>query len=331
MPGETARAGARGARSGARSPTATAISTAPDQVGDRPSPGSAGGTRAAQAERNLSHIGPGLSRPRAAAHPHAMPEPRRAGRCRGRVRRTVGHAFQSSRSRSQPGPPLRRRCRPGALAGASPQATLAARYSPEVRLVAQITPCGGRRAVHADRRRRRARKRPGGAARARGRAANLVKVAPTAADIAGGHTGYHLDFPGDALNPGLRVRAVGAGARSDRRRRRRTRASCPRTARRRSQYWFFYIFNDFNNKHEGDWEMIQLDFPAASAERGAWGRAFRGRLQPARRRRAGRVGRVQAREGRRHAPGRVPGRGLARQLLPAGSVPRRERRGRGRL
>ena len=24
------------------------------------------------------------------------------------------------------------------------------------------------------------------------------------------------------------------------------------------QYWLFYTFNDFNNTHEGDWEMIQL-------------------------------------------------------------------------
>src|SRR5262249_19636803 len=33
------------------------------------------------------------------------------------------------------------------------------------------------------------------------------------------------------------------------------------------QYWFFYVFNDFNDKHEGDWEMIQLDFDAPSARR----------------------------------------------------------------
>jgi hypothetical protein len=31
------------------------------------------------------------------------------------------------------------------------------------------------------------------------------------------------------------------------------------------QYWFFYPFNDFNNTHEGDWEMIQLVFDAADA------------------------------------------------------------------
>jgi hypothetical protein len=32
------------------------------------------------------------------------------------------------------------------------------------------------------------------------------------------------------------------------------------------QYWFFYLFNDFNDKHEGDWEMVQLDFPVGNAE-----------------------------------------------------------------
>ena len=32
------------------------------------------------------------------------------------------------------------------------------------------------------------------------------------------------------------------------------------------QYWFFYPFNDFNNTHEGDWEMTQLVFDAADAD-----------------------------------------------------------------
>ena len=31
------------------------------------------------------------------------------------------------------------------------------------------------------------------------------------------------------------------------------------------QYWLFYVFNDWNNLHEGDWEMIQLVFDAADA------------------------------------------------------------------
>jgi hypothetical protein len=32
------------------------------------------------------------------------------------------------------------------------------------------------------------------------------------------------------------------------------------------QYWFFYYFNEFNNLHEGDWEMIQLLFAADNVE-----------------------------------------------------------------
>ena len=32
------------------------------------------------------------------------------------------------------------------------------------------------------------------------------------------------------------------------------------------QYYFWYYFNDFNDKHEGDWEMIQLTFDADSVE-----------------------------------------------------------------
>jgi hypothetical protein len=30
------------------------------------------------------------------------------------------------------------------------------------------------------------------------------------------------------------------------------------------QYWLFYVFNDWNNLHEGDWEMIQLVFDAST-------------------------------------------------------------------
>ncbi|HEX5912667.1 MAG TPA: Vps62-related protein, partial [Rubrobacter sp.] len=32
------------------------------------------------------------------------------------------------------------------------------------------------------------------------------------------------------------------------------------------QYWFYYYFNDWNNHHEGDWEMIQVTFDANSVE-----------------------------------------------------------------
>jgi hypothetical protein len=32
------------------------------------------------------------------------------------------------------------------------------------------------------------------------------------------------------------------------------------------QYWFYYYFNDWNNKHESDWEMVQLIFDVATPE-----------------------------------------------------------------
>jgi hypothetical protein len=32
------------------------------------------------------------------------------------------------------------------------------------------------------------------------------------------------------------------------------------------QYWLFYYFNDWRNFHEGDWELVQLNFPGRSAK-----------------------------------------------------------------
>ena len=32
------------------------------------------------------------------------------------------------------------------------------------------------------------------------------------------------------------------------------------------QYWIFYYFNDWRNFHEGDWELIQLNFPGDTAQ-----------------------------------------------------------------
>jgi hypothetical protein len=31
------------------------------------------------------------------------------------------------------------------------------------------------------------------------------------------------------------------------------------------QYWLYYVYNDWNNLHEGDWEMVQLVFDAPDA------------------------------------------------------------------
>jgi hypothetical protein len=95
---------------------------------------------------------------------------------------------------------------------------------------------------------------------------DLVKIGPKSGDLAGLYE-YHLDFPGDALNPGCGYERWG---------RRLTEGTRPtvyahvaadagRPGSLALQYWFFYAFNDWNNLHEGDWEMIQLVFGARDA------------------------------------------------------------------
>jgi hypothetical protein len=143
--------------------------------------------------------------------------------------------------------------------------TLAERYAPVVRLVEQPDECGpgepyeptdvdllfGNETV---------------ALRGTWNATDLVKIGPTAKDIAG-LDGYHLDYPGNALAPGCDYEDWAKGL---------TEESKPTTYAHVAsdpdypgelslQYWFFYPFNHWNNSHEGDWEMIQLDFDARDA------------------------------------------------------------------
>jgi hypothetical protein len=95
---------------------------------------------------------------------------------------------------------------------------------------------------------------------------DLVKIAPTETDLGKGLTGYHLDFPGSPLNPGCSYEEWADE---------QTAGSTPTTYARvvteegreglALQYWLYYPFNDFNNKHESDWEMIQVEFAASDA------------------------------------------------------------------
>jgi hypothetical protein len=96
---------------------------------------------------------------------------------------------------------------------------------------------------------------------------NVAKIAPAAGDLASGRPGYHLDFPGDALEPGCDYdrwsKRIAAGTRPTTYARLVTEPAY--ASRLVLQYWFFYAYNDFNNKHEGDWEMIQLVFDVGTA------------------------------------------------------------------
>ena len=97
--------------------------------------------------------------------------------------------------------------------------------------------------------------------------AGVVKIGPTAEDLSRGLYQYHLDFPGNALDPGCdylhwqrrltvgHAPAVYAHVATD----------PAHPGKLALQYWLFYVFNDWNNLHEGDWEMIQLVFDASSA------------------------------------------------------------------
>src|SRR5262245_38985912 len=91
----------------------------------------------------------------------------------------------------------------------------------------------------------------------------IVRPDPTAADIAGHGGRWHLDIPGDPLNPECTYARDFAALKA-------AGEAPPITyahiARERGhsglvvQYWFFYYFNQFNDIHEGDWEGMQIAF-----------------------------------------------------------------------
>jgi hypothetical protein len=92
--------------------------------------------------------------------------------------------------------------------------------------------------------------------------------APTAADLAARGEGWYLDLPGNPLDPGCDYErwfdAATTGSESTLYARVADDPDHPGTLA--LQYWFFWTYNDWNDKHEGDWEMIQLLFPADSAQ-----------------------------------------------------------------
>jgi hypothetical protein len=143
---------------------------------------------------------------------------------------------------------------------------LAERYAPVVRLVEQLEECGPGEPyepLNVD----LLFDEPTVALRGPWGGGDLVEIAPTADDLAGGLYEYHLDFPGDALNPGCTYELWA---------RRLTEGEAPAVyahvvgdpghpGELALQYWLFYAYNDWNNLHEGDWEMIQLVFEAGDA------------------------------------------------------------------
>ena len=153
-----------------------------------------------------------------------------------------------------------------ASAGLRDERALAERYAPVVRLVTQTKECGpgepyqpvdvkvlfGSDAV---------------SLRGPWNRTDLIAIGPTAAQVGKGLYDYHLDFPGDALNPGCSYeqweRRITAGTKPTVYAHVATQKGT--RGKLALQYWLFYVFNDWNNPHEGDWEMIQLVFDAPTA------------------------------------------------------------------
>jgi hypothetical protein len=95
----------------------------------------------------------------------------------------------------------------------------------------------------------------------------LVKRAPSAADLVGLGPDYHLDVPGDALEPGCTYARDFAALKAAGRAPPITYAHIAREPGMPGfvvQYWFFYYFNQFNDVHEGDWEGMQIAFDAST-------------------------------------------------------------------
>jgi hypothetical protein len=158
-------------------------------------------------------------------------------------------------------------CQAAAADGLREQETLAAKYAPVIRLVTQSEDCG-----HGEPYRPLDVNALFGAdtvaLRGPWNRTDLVKIAPTAADLGQGLYEYHLDFPGNPLDPGCGyeqwARTISAGTKPTVYAHVTTDPGYP--GKLALQYWIFYVFNDWNNLHEGDWEMIQLDFDASTPQ-----------------------------------------------------------------
>ncbi len=154
-----------------------------------------------------------------------------------------------------------------AIASAATEDDLAQRYAPVVRVVDQEEECGygeayepidvdalfGEDTV---------------SLRGPWTSNDLIEVAPTADDLGKGLWDYNLDFPGNALEPGCTyeqwARRITEGQRPTVYAHVAHDPDYPESLA--LQYWLFYPFNDWNNNHEGDWEMIQLVFDAPTVD-----------------------------------------------------------------
>jgi hypothetical protein len=97
----------------------------------------------------------------------------------------------------------------------------------------------------------------------------IVIMGPSAQDLAGLDNTHYLDFLGNPRRPGCGYERAFRQLVNERDLKPTAHARVHVDEERGKvalQYWLWYYFNDWNNPHESDWEMIQLVFDAATVE-----------------------------------------------------------------
>jgi hypothetical protein len=144
--------------------------------------------------------------------------------------------------------------RPASAQSAADEQALLERFAPVIAIRHQATPCGDGE-----------RFRPVSVDAVLGRDdvvlrdanGEVVKKSPTASDLAGLGEDHWIDLPGNALEPGCTYEKWA-----------RTLDASPSIYGRVTkddghlvvQYWFYWVYNQWNDLHESDWEGIQLQF-----------------------------------------------------------------------
>ena len=154
----------------------------------------------------------------------------------------------------------------------SPEQELVERYAPIIYLKAQEASCDTDGEPYAPTAVDIVLDNPDVLLRQLGEENPVITQAPTAADLYGRNEGFFLDFPGGALDPGCIYEQDFDAYTGTVTGERRT-AVYANIARQFDepdklavQYWFYWYYNDWNNKHESDWEGIQLLFDVGTVD-----------------------------------------------------------------
>ena len=154
-----------------------------------------------------------------------------------------------------------------ASAQTSAEEELALRYNPVLRLTEQTRPCTKTGNVYNPAPVEIVLGVPDVELRRLDRNRTVIKEAPEAGDLVGLDEDYDINWPGNPRRPGCvyerdYLRLVSTlGLKPTVYAHVATEAGKPGIA---VQYWYNYYYNDFANKHEGDWEMVQVMFDDAS-------------------------------------------------------------------